>query len=305
MFLKIQIYTSYQLCFHNLFDYLFYDLNHRLLLLHLFLLRFKNLFYNVPARRKFLKSNTTEFGHIISEFQRIALANPEVEFKLYHNDSEIFILPKGNVRQRIVSIFGKRINQNLITIESNTSILKIRGFIGKPEYARKKSGEQFFFINRRYMRSAYFNKAIMNAYEQILQPETVPAYFLYLDAEPSTIDVNIHPTKTEIKFEDQQAIWQILHSEVKQALDKNNIVPYIDFDQEQGFDITILSKNTEIKKPAIDIDPTFNPFEQNNPFPNNPKSSAISLEKENPDNWDKLFDGLEKEHKEPNDSYLL
>ena len=261
----------------------------------------KNLFYNVPARRKFLKSNTTEFGHILAEFQRIALANPELEFKLYHNDSEIFILPKGNVRQRVVSIFGKRINQNLITIESNTSIIKIRGFIGKPECARKKSGEQFFFINRRYMRSAYFNKAIIKAYEQILQPETVPAYFLYLEAEPSTIDVNIHPTKTEIKFEDQQAIWQILHSAVKQALGKNNIVPSIDFDKEQGFDIPVLSKDTEIKKPRIDIDPTFNPFEKNKSFQKNPKSSAISLEKENLDNWDKLYDGFEKEPQQQND----
>ena len=258
----------------------------------------KNLFFNVPARRKFLKSNTTEFGHITSEFQRIALANPEVEFKLYHNDSEIYVLPKANIRQRIVSVFGKRINQNLITIESNTSIISIKGFIGKPEYARKKSGEQFFFINNRYMRSAYFNKAIINAYDQILQPETVPSYFLYLTADPSTIDVNIHPTKTEIKFEDQQAIWQILHSAVKQALGKNNIVPSIDFNQEQGFDIPVLSKNTDIRNPQIEIDPTFNPFEHKKPVSKNPKSSAISLEKENLVNWDKLYEGFEKENQQ-------
>ncbi len=256
----------------------------------------KNLFFNVPARRKFLKSNTTEFGHIISEFQRIVLANPEVEFKLYHNDSEIYLLPKANIRQRIVSVFGKRINQNLITIESNTSIINIKGFIGKPEYARKKSGEQFFFINNRYMRSAYFNKAILNAYDQILQPESVPSYFLYLEAHPSTIDVNIHPTKTEIKFEDQQAIWQILHSAVKQALGKNNIVPSIDFDLEQSFNIPVLSKDTDIKAPQIDIDPTFNPFEQKIPGSKNPKSSALSLEKENLTNWDKLYEGFEKEN---------
>ena len=262
----------------------------------------KNLFYNVPARRKFLKSTTTEFGHIITEFQRIALANPNVEFKLYHNDSEVYILPKGNERQRIVALFGKRINQNLITVESNTSIISIQGFIGKPEYARKKSGEQFFFINKRYMRSAYFNKAIIKAYEQILPPETVPAYFLYLTADPSSIDVNIHPTKTEIKFEDQQAIWQIMHSAVKQALGKNNIVPSIDFDQEQGFDIPVLSKDTEVKKPQIDVDPTFNPFEQKRPVTNHPKSSKISLEKETLANWDKLYEGFEKE-KEPEDEF--
>jgi DNA mismatch repair protein MutL len=255
----------------------------------------KNLFFNVPARRKFLKSNTTEFGHIISEFQRIVLANPEVEFKLYHNDSEVYLLPKANIRQRIVSVFGKRINQNLITVESNTSIVKIKGFIGKPEYARKKSGEQFFFINNRFMRSAYFNKAILNAYNQILQPESVPSYFLYLEAHPSTIDVNIHPTKTEIKFEDQQAIWQILHSAVKQALGKNNIVPSIDFDLEQSFNIPVLSKDTDIKAPQIDIDPTFNPFEQKIPGTKNPKSSTLSLEKENLTNWEKLYEGFEKE----------
>ena len=265
----------------------------------------KNLFFNVPARRKFLKSNTTEFGHIISEFQRIALANPEIEFKLYHNDSEIYLLPKANIRQRIVAIFGKRINQNLITIESNTSIISIKGFIGKPEYARKKSGEQFFFINNRYMRSAYFNKAIINAYDQILQPETVPSYFLFFEANPSSIDVNIHPTKTEIKFEDQQAIWQILHSAVKQALGKNNIVPSIDFDQEQGFNIPVLSKNTEIRNPQIKIDPDFNPFEQKKPVSKNPKSSAISLEKENLANWDKLYEGFEKENQQSDEFSLI
>lgn len=261
----------------------------------------KNLFYNVPARRKFLKSNTTEFGHIMTEFQRIALANPDVEFKLYHNNSEIYILQKGNVRQRIVAIFGKRINPNLIKVESNTSIITIQGFIGKPEYARKKSGEQFFFINKRFMRSAYFNKAILKAYEAILPPETVPSYFLYFTAEPSTIDVNIHPTKTEIKFEDQQAIWQILHSAIKQSLGTNNIVPSLDFDQEQGFDIPVLSKDTEIKNPKIDIDPTFNPFEQNRPKPSNPKSSKISLEKENLANWDNLYKGFEKENASSDD----
>ena len=261
----------------------------------------KNLFFNVPARRKFLKSNTTEFRHILSEFQRIGLAYPEIEFKLYHNDSEIYLLPKANIRQRIVTVFGKRINQNLITIESNTSIISVSGFIGKPEYARKKSGEQFFFINDRFMRSAYFNKAIINAYDQILQPETVPSYFLYFDANPSTIDVNIHPTKTEIKFEDQQAIWQILHSAVKQALGKNNIVPSIDFNQEQGFDIPVLSKDTDIRNPQIEIDPTFNPFEHKKPTSQNPKSSAISLEKENLVNWDKLYEGFEKENQQSND----
>jgi len=261
----------------------------------------KNLFYNVPARRKFLKSNTTEFGHIITEFQRIVLANPQVEFKLYNNESEVYMLPRTNIRQRIVSVFGKRINQNLITVESDTSIISVKGFIGKPEYARKKSGEQLFFINNRYMRSAYFNKAILNAYEQILQPETVPAYFLFLEADPSTIDVNIHPTKTEIKFEDQQAIWRILHSAVKQALGKNNIAPSIDFNQEEGFDIPVLSKDTDFNAPHIEVDHSFNPFEAKSSFKENPKSSKLSLEKENLANWDSLYAGFEKGDQQSDD----
>jgi len=219
----------------------------------------KNLFYNVPARRKFLKSNTAEFGHIINEFQRVALANPGIEFKLYHNDSEVYILPKSNIRQRIISIFGKKINQNLIPLETLTSIVKIKGFIGKPENAKKKPGEQFFFINQRYMKNPYLNKAILNAYEQILPPDTIPSYFLYLETDPATIDVNIHPTKTEIKFENQQAIWQFLHASVKESLGKNNIVPSIDFEQEQSFDIPVVSKDTHINTPKIKIDPTFNP----------------------------------------------
>jgi DNA mismatch repair protein MutL len=255
----------------------------------------KNLFYNIPARRKFLKSNTTEFGHILSEFERIALANPEVEFKLYHNDSQLFNLPRGNTRQRIVAVFGKKTNQNLVAIEAETSIINVRGFIGKPENARKKSGEQFFFINNRFMRNPYLHKAIVDAYKNILQPESVPSYFLYLEAAPETIDVNIHPTKTEIKFEDQQAVWQIIHATVKQSLGKNNIVPSIDFDVEQGFDIPVLTKNTEIKKPFVEINPYFNPFDEKPIPPRNQNKSISLLEKENLANWEKLYEGFENE----------
>ncbi|MGE0089485.1 MAG: DNA mismatch repair endonuclease MutL [Bacteroidales bacterium] len=255
----------------------------------------KNLFYNIPARRKFLKSNTTEFGHILSEFERIVLANPEVEFKLYHNDSQLFNLPQANTRQRIVAVFGKKINQNLITIEAETSIINVKGFIGKPENARKKSGEQFFFINNRFMRNPYLHKAIVDAYKNILQPDSIPSYFLYLEAAPETIDVNIHPTKTEIKFEDQQAVWQIIHATVKQSLGKNNIVPSIDFDVEQGFDIPVLTKNTEIKKPVVEINPYFNPFDEKPIPPRNQNKSISLLEKENLANWEKLYDGFENE----------
>ncbi|HAN19933.1 MAG: DNA mismatch repair protein MutL [Bacteroidetes bacterium GWC2_33_15] len=262
----------------------------------------KNLFFNIPARRKFLKSNATEFGHIISEFERIALANSSVEFKLYHNDSEIFILSRSNIRQRIISVFGKRINQNLVPIEAETSIIKVKGFIGKPENARKRSGEQFFFINNRFMRNPYLHKAITDAYKNILPPEVVPSYFLYLEAAPDTIDVNIHPTKTEIKFEDQQAVWQILHATVKQSLGKNNIVPSIDFDLEHNFEIPVLTRNTEIVNPKIDVNPMFNPFdEKQTSAGNNRKSPAISLEKENLANWEKLYDGFENEKNLPDD----
>jgi DNA mismatch repair protein MutL len=256
----------------------------------------KNLFYNVPARRKFLKSNTAEFGHIINEFQRVALANPDIEFKLYHNESEVYILPQSNIRQRIVTIYGKKINHNLIPLETNTSIVSIKGFIGKPENAKKKPGEQFFFINKRYMRNPYLNKAILNAYEQILPPDTIPSYFLYLEADPATIDVNIHPTKTEIKFENQQAIWQILHASVKESLGKNNIVPSIDFDQEQSFDIPVISKDTPIHTPKIDVDPTFNPFKNNKFTSKGQKSTKFSLEKDNLTNWENLYQGFEKEN---------
>lgn len=264
----------------------------------------KNLFYNVPARRKFLKSNTAEFGHIINEFQRVALANPDIEFKLYHNESEVYILPKSNIRQRIVSIYGKKINHNLIPLETNTSIVSIKGFIGKPENAKKKPGEQFFFINNRYMRNPYLNKAILNAYEQILPPDTIPSYFLYLEADPATIDVNIHPTKTEIKFENQQAIWQILHASVKESLGKNNIVPSIDFDQEQSFDIPVISKDTQINTPRIDVDPTFNPFKNNKFTSKGQKSTKFSLEKDNLTNWENLYQGFEKENK-PDDEFSV
>ncbi len=255
----------------------------------------KNLFYNIPARRKFLKSNTTEFGHILSEFERIVLANPGVEFKLYHNDSQLFSLPQTHIRQRIVSVFGKKTNQNLVAIEAETSIINVRGFIGKPENARKKSGEQFFFINNRFMRNPYLHKAIVDAYKNILQPDSIPSYFLYLEAAPETIDVNIHPTKTEIKFEDQQAVWQIVHATVKQSLGKNNIVPSIDFNVEQGFEIPVLTKNTEIKKPVVEINPYFNPFDEKPASSRDHNKSVSSLEKENIANWEKLYDGFENE----------
>jgi len=261
----------------------------------------KNLFFNIPARRKFLKKNHTEFNHIVHEIQRVALANPQVSFRLVHNNTDIYNLPISNQRQRIVNIFGKKINPNLISIESETSIIRIQGFIGKPEYARKKSGEQFFFINGRFMRNAYLNKAILDAYDKILPPETMPSYFIYLEADPASIDINIHPTKTEIKFENQQAIWQILHAAIKQALGKNNVVPSIDFEQEANFDIPVMTSDTEIKAPEISVNTAFNPFEEEKkrtPRSNFSPPKASAREQSNQQNWEELYKGFENEKQE-------
>ena len=171
----------------------------------------KNLFFNIPARRKFLKGTPVELKHVISEFERVALVYPQVDFSLFHNETQLFSLSSGNLRQRISGLFGKQLNTHIIDIKTETSIIKISGFIGKPEYAKKTSGDQYFFVNGRYFRSPYLHKAVMNAYNQLLTPDAVPSYFIYFETDPASIDVNIHPTKTEIKFEDERAIWQILH----------------------------------------------------------------------------------------------
>jgi DNA mismatch repair protein MutL len=250
----------------------------------------KNLFFNVPARRKFLKSNSTELKHIINEFQRIAIAHPDIEFVLSHNDSEIYNLPKSVIKQRIIHIFGKTINQDLTTIDTNTSLVRLKGFAGKPEFAKKTFGEQFFFINNRFMRHPYFHRAVMNAYEKILQPNTIPSYFIFIEADPKSIDINIHPTKTEIKFEDEQAIFQIIKAAVKEALGKFSITPSIDFDTEGVIDIPYLKKDTEIKVPEVPVNPEYNPFET----PGDRKSYS----KDKLHDWEKLYAGFtdEKDH---------
>jgi DNA mismatch repair protein MutL len=222
----------------------------------------KNLFYNVPARRKFLKANTTEFRHIVTEFYRVALTHPGLSFSLTHNQSEIYNLSPVPIKQRIINVFGKNLNQVLIPVGNETSIVSIRGYIGKPEAAKKSFGEQFFFINNRYMRHPYFHKAVMAAYEQVLPPETLPSYFLYLEAATESIDINIHPTKTEVKFEDERSIYQILHATVRETLGKHNLVPTLDFDRNGDIDIPILRKDTPIRVPEESINPDFNPFEE-------------------------------------------
>lgn len=249
----------------------------------------KNLFFNVPARRKFLKSDTTEMRHIINEFQKIVLAHTEIRFSLHHNDTEIYNLLPSNRRQRIVAVFGKQINHELIPLETETSLVTLKGFIGKPESARRTYGDQFFFVNNRFMKHPYFHRAVMEAYQNILPAETIPAYFIFMEADPSTIDVNIHPTKTEIKFEDERSIWQILMASVREALGRFSIIPSIDFQGESLIEIPIATGNNRFPgQPEIKINNTFNPFDSDT---NSSPGSSFSgrFEKDNEVNWEKLY----------------
>ncbi len=248
----------------------------------------KNLFYNIPARRKFLKSDQTELRHIINEFNHVALTNPEIESSLIHNQSEIFQLPASNLRQRITGVFGKSVNSYLIPLESETTLITISGFIGKPEHARRTYGEQFFFVNNRYIKHPYFHKAVMNGYDQILAADHIPSYFIYFTTDPSNIDVNIHPSKTEVKFEDERAIWQILLASVKKAIGKNNLSPSLDFDTEGVIDIPVLSRDTEIRQPAIDTNPAYNPFEGENSYERERRSTPYLDERF--EGWEQLFE---------------
>jgi DNA mismatch repair protein MutL len=256
----------------------------------------KSLFFNIPARRKFLKTESTEFRHIINEFQKVALAHPSIRFSLHHNDSEIFNLPSTNLRQRIIGIFGKHISQDLIAVDTDTSLIKITGFIGKPENARRTFGEQFFFVNKRFMKHPYFHKAVLEAYQNILASEAIPAYFIYMDADPASIDINIHPTKTEVKFEDERAIWQILMASVREALGRFNIVPSLDFENEALIDIPVRSSSSNIPDPpAIHINTQYNPFAGEE---KGARHGVIEqFEKEKTSNWERLYSGIEKEER--------
>lgn len=251
----------------------------------------KSLFFNIPARRKFLKTDNTEIRHIINEFQKVVLAHPSVKFSLFHNDSEIYNLPSGNLRQRVVGVLGKHINQDLINLDTETSLIKISGFIGKPENARRTFGEQFFFVNNRFMKHPYFHKAVLEAYQNILPPEAIPSYFIYMDVNPGSIDINIHPTKTEIKFEDERAIWQILMASVREALGRFNIVPSLDFENEALIDIPVRSSFKGIPEPpVIEINTQYNPFADEE---KSSKNEIIErFERENTSNWEKLYPGV-------------
>lgn len=226
----------------------------------------KNLFYNVPARRNFLKSNQIELKHIQDEFLRVALAHEQIEFNLYHNDSELYLLKKGNLKQRIVQVFGRKIEPQLVPISEETEIVAVKGFVGKPESAKKARGEQYFFVNHRFIKNNYLHKAIVDAFEHLLPSQYVPSYFLYLEINPSKIDINIHPTKTEIKFEDEYAIYAVLRAAVKHALGQYSVTPSLDFDQNPDWAfIPSAPANTSVKSPEIKVDRSYNPFEQRIP----------------------------------------
>ncbi|HLN20407.1 MAG TPA: DNA mismatch repair endonuclease MutL [Bacteroidales bacterium] len=253
----------------------------------------KNLFFNIPARRKFLKTDNTEMRHIVNEFQKIALAHPAIKFSLIHNDTEVYNLPSTNLRQRIIGIFGAQIKQDLITLQTETSLISISGFIGKPENARRTYGEQFFFVNNRFMKHPYFHKAVAEAYQNILPSEAIPSYFIYMEADPATIDINIHPTKTEIKFEDERAIWQILMASVREALGRFNIVPSIDFDNEGLVEIPVIGTGrTMPEQPQIRINPSYNPFDGEERLLSR-ADFTDRFDKEKSNGWEKLYTGIE------------
>ena len=251
----------------------------------------RNLFFNVPARRKFLKSDSVELKNSVAEMQRVALCHPETAITMQHNGANLYNLPPANLRQRIVAMMGKEINQRLITVQVDTSVVRIKGFIGKPEYVKRTASEQFFFVNNRFFKSAYFQKAIYNAYQQLLPDKAFPVFFIYFELPPDKIDVNIHPAKIEVKFEDEQIIFQMLHAAVREALGKFAIVPSIDFDTEGAPPIPAMRKNEPATLPPLRIDPAFNPFNDEKKTKPTPagNSSGTSLK-----GWEKLYEGISR-----------
>lgn len=222
----------------------------------------KNLFFNIPARRNFLKSNPVETRHIIDEFQRVALAHPTIAFEMQHNGSLVFNLPASNLRQRITNILGNKSNEKLVPIEEETPLVKIKGFIVKPAFARKSRGEQFFFVNHRFIKSGYLHHGVSSAFEGLLKNDHQPGYFIFLEVPPQKIDINIHPTKTEIKFEDEHAIYAVLRATVKHSLGQFSIAPVLDFNKDASLDTPYSYHNKDIAAPRLEVNKNFNPFEE-------------------------------------------
>ena len=252
----------------------------------------KNLFFNIPARRNFLKSNNVELRHIIDEFHRVALAHPNIAFSMYHNGSESFNLPQSNYRQRVVNIFGGKTNEKLVPVEEETEVLKISGFVGKPEFAKRTKSEQFFFVNNRFIKSAYLNHAINSAFEGLIKDGSHPSYFLNLTVDPKTIDINIHPTKTEIKFDDEHTLYAILRSSVKHSLGQFNIAPVLDFDRDNNLDTPYSYRDKNATTPSVDVDRSFNPFKEEKSVSTS-RMSTQTFRKEPAAQWESLYVGLE------------
>ncbi|MEM9917461.1 MAG: DNA mismatch repair endonuclease MutL [Bacteroidota bacterium] len=251
----------------------------------------RNLFFNIPARRNFLKSNSVEMRHINDEFQRIALANPDLHFSLHHNNNEVYHLPPGNLRQRIVGLFGSNANKKLVPVKEETDILKLDGYVGKPEFAKRTRGEQFLFVNKRFIKSSYLSHAVMGAYEEMLTKDTYPLYIIFLDIDPEHIDINVHPTKQEIKFDDERLVYNYLKVAIRHALGQHSITPMLDFDQDVNFgSFTPGATPTQSDRPEgsnsqSKVGGSFQPKE---------KSPTEKLAASNLKHWEKLYDGLGK-----------
>lgn len=255
----------------------------------------KNLFFNVPARRNFLKANTVEFRHILDEFERIVLANADVFFSLHHNGSEVFHLPPGNLRQRILGVFGNAINTRLVPVAEETDIIQIKGFVGKPEFAKKVRGEQYFFVNSRFIKSSYLHHAVMSAYEEVLPKEMYPFYLLFLDIDPARIDVNVHPTKQEIKFEDDRLVYNYLKVAVRHGLGQHGVMPSLDFEQETSLQLPYLSSKMDQDKPFTTPPRNSSAWQSDEPKPFNPGKEDHAeqrREENNLRNWQLLYKDL-------------
>ncbi|MBU2525270.1 MAG: DNA mismatch repair endonuclease MutL [Bacteroidetes bacterium] len=245
----------------------------------------RRLFYNIPARRQFLKSDPVEYRHIVDEFHRVALAHPQVSFRLIHNDVENFNLPVSNLRQRIVNIFGGKTNEKLLPLKEETDLVTIDGFIGKPDYAKRSKSEQYFFVNHRYIRNPYLHHALMAAYEGLIKEGTFPQYFIFLKVDPASIDINIHPTKTEIKFENEQALYAILRASVKHSLGQYSLSPMLDFEKDPTLELSYSETKEKPRMPHIEVDRNFNPFRQ--------EQKSFSGASKKTASWESLYVGIE------------
>ena len=263
----------------------------------------KNLFFNIPARRNFLKSDNVELRHITDEIHRVALAHPNIAFLFYHNGAELFHLPMENYRQRVVHIFGSKTNEKLVPVKEDTEVLKISGFVGKPEYSKKTRSEQFFFVNNRYIKSPYLNHAITAAFEGLLKQGYHASYFLNLTVDPKTIDINIHPTKTEIKFDDEHTLYAILRSAVKHSLGQFNIAPILDFEHQSSLNTPYSYKDKAGKTPTIDVDRSFNPFSDEVEGKSSSSAGFSQMKKSPAANWESLYVGLESKENNSEDNF--